>query len=171
MFRRSKIIIFGLAVLLIFTGVIYAQNQKELAQQDDKFEIAQNMDDQNTEEQNNDQAEQNEENTAEKTTGMINFEELMAVHPQTQEIYNEYQLEKEEIENGENTEENLMKLKEKYHQLVVEATKVDLEKFAASQNINLLLINDKVVLGEKADEQELTEVQDLTAEFKDFLNN
>lgn len=164
MFNRSKIIIIGLAVLLVFTGVIYAQNQKEIAQQDDKFEIAQNMNDQNSEEQN-------DENTAKKAAGMINFEELMAVHPQTQEIYNEYQLEKEEIENGENTEENLMKLKEKYHQLVVEATKVDLEEFAASQNINLLLVNDKVVLGEKDDEQELTEVQDLTAEFKDFLNN
>jgi hypothetical protein len=163
MFRRSKIIIFGLAVLLIFTGVIYAQNQKQVEQQDDKFEIAQNMDNQNTEEQNDGK-------TTAKKAGKINFEKLMEIHPKTQDLFSQYQLEKEEINKGENVEENMMKLKEKYHQLVVEAAKVDLEEFAASQNIDLLLINDKVILGEKDEAQEISELQDFTAVFNDFLN-
>lgn len=164
MFNRSKIIIIGLAVLLIFTGVIYAQNQKKLAQQDDKFEIAQNMNDQNSEEQN-------DENTAKKAAGMINFEELMAVHPETQEIYSEYQTEKEAINEGENAEENLMKLKENYYPLVIKSTKPELAEFAASQNIDLLLVNDNPVVGEKTDDQKLSEVEDLTDQFKNFLNN
>jgi hypothetical protein len=214
--NRSKILTFGLIVLIIFTGVIYAQNQKSAEEPGDKFEITENKekvetdataDDQtavekengeedikvesdvnnttNNEEMSKQESEQtenkNQENelksdqqdstadTADKTAGMIDFEKLIASHPETQEIYKEYQTEKEQIEEGKNKEENLEKLKNTYTYLVIKKTRADLEEFAEKNDLDLLVINDQVVVGEK-DKEELPELKDESNQFKEFLN-
>lgn len=180
--NRSKIITFGLIVLIIFTGVIYAQSQKNVEDPNDKFEITENRKEENISEEN---TEVDAENKSTKTAtdsenisdlnskqaaGMINLEELMAVHPQTRELHNEYIAKKEKLQTNENSEENIEKLKENYSTLVIKKTESDLRKFAEKEDLQLLMVNDKVVFGSKTEYQDLTEVNNQTDSFKKFLN-
>lgn len=207
--NRSKILTFGLIVLIIFTGVIYAQNQKTAEETNDKFEITENKEESSaldsseqpeedikTESdvsteltdkdsvQESDAAEDksqelepesdNEDSaadSADRNAGMIEFEELIAAHPETEEINEEYQAEKEQLKEGENKEENLEKLNETYTSLLIEKTRTDLIDFAEAEELDLLVVNDQIVLGEEAEEEELPELKDQSQEFKDFLNN
>ena len=207
--NRSKILTFGLIVLIIFTGVIYAQNQKTAEESADKFEITENKEENDdleeskqpeeeiktesdvstelTEDENSQEiepaesknreteAESDTENSAadsaDRNAGMIEFEELVATHPETEKIYEEYQKEKEQIEAGENKEENLAKLKETYTYLVVNETESDLKDFAEAKELDLLVINDQVVLGEQKEGEKLPELENKSEEFKNFLNN
>lgn len=208
--NRSKIVTFGLIVLIIFTGVIYAQSQKDVENKDDKFEITENRKEENFEDQKIDNSEEyneselktesdinteliseenievnNAKNKSSETevgsqnnfdlnskpaAGMINLEELMAVHPKTRKLHNEYIAEKEKLQAEENSAENIENLKDNYSTLVVEKTKSDLIKFAKKEDLNLLLVNDKVVFGSKTEYQDLTEVNNQTDSFKKFLN-
>jgi hypothetical protein len=213
--NRSKILTFGLIVLIIFTGVIYAQNQKSAEETGDKFEITENneelksevTDKKETPEQEDLEqdfkiesdvesapevedkietasplAEENQDNkiesntedsdadTADGNAGMIKFEELISSHPETQKIYQEYKTEKEQLEDGENKAENLAKLKDTYTSLVLKKTGSDLKEFAEAKNLNLLVVNNQIVVGEKDKEEKLPELKDQSQEFKDFLN-
>ncbi|PUU93818.1 MAG: hypothetical protein CI947_791 [Halanaerobium sp.] len=47
--NRSKILTFGLIVLIIFTGIIYAQNQKTAEEPNDKFEITESKESEQSE--------------------------------------------------------------------------------------------------------------------------
>jgi len=178
--NRSKIVTFGLIVLIIFTGVIYAQSQKDVENKADKFEITENRKEENFEDQKIDNSEeynesevnsQNNSNLNSKpAAGMINLEELMAVHPKTRKLHNEYITEKEKLQAEENSAENIENLKDNYTTLVIEKTKSDLIKFAEKEDLNLLLVNDKAVFGSKTEYQDLTEVNNQTDSFKKFLN-
>ncbi|CCU80982.1 hypothetical protein HSACCH_02481 [Halanaerobium saccharolyticum subsp. saccharolyticum DSM 6643] len=207
--NRSKIFTFGLIVLIIFTGVIYAQNKRKVKEQVDKFEITENRKKKdikdpkidNIEEYNESElktesdinteliSEENTEvNTEKKITetaadsenssdlnskqaaAMINLEELMAFHPETQELNKKYISKKNKLKAGENSAENIEILKENYRPLVIEKTKSDLRKFAEKEGLNLLLVKDKVVFGSKTEYQDLTEVNNQTDNFKKFLN-
>jgi len=207
--NRSKILTFGLIVLIIFTGVIYAQNKRKVKEQVDKFEITENRKEKdikdpkidNIEEYNESElktesdinteliSEENTEvNTEKKITetaadsenssdlnskqaaAMINLEELMAFHPETQELNKKYISKKNKLKAGENSAENIEILKENYRPLVIEKTKSDLRKFAEKEGLNLLLVKDKVVFGSKTEYQDLTEVNNQTDNFKKFLN-
>jgi len=207
--NRSKILTFGLIVLIIFTGVIYAQNKRKVKEQVDKFEITENRKEKdikdpkidNIEEYNESElktesdinteliSEENTEvNTEKKITetaadsenssdlnskqaaAMINLEELMAFHPETQELNKKYISKKNKLKAGENSAKNIEILKENYRPLVIEKTKSDLRKFAEKEGLNLLLVKDKVVFGSKTEYQDLTEVNNQTDNFKKFLN-
>jgi len=211
--NRSKILTFGLIVLIIFTGVIYAQNQKSAEEPNDKFEITEKKEESSDLEKSEQPEEEvktesdvstelTEENTVQETeeldgksqdaeteaetesaakdtapdsadrnAGMIEFEELIAAHPETKEIYADYQADKEQLAEGENKEENLEKLNKTYTNLIIEKTRSDLEDFAEAEELDLLVVNDQLVLGEKEKEEELPELENKSEEFKDFLNN
>jgi hypothetical protein len=207
--NRSKILTFGLIVLIIFTGVIYAQNQKSAEEPNDKFEITEKKEESSDLEKSEQPEEEiktesdvstelTEENTvqeseepdsksqnaetesaakdsapdsADRNAGMVEFEELIAAHPETKEIYADYQADKEQLAEGENKEENLEKLNKTYTNLIIEKTRSDLEDFAEAEELDLLVVNDQLVLGEKEEEEELPELENKSEEFKDFLNN
>ena len=174
--NRSKILTFGLIVLIIFTGVIYAQNKRKVKEQVDKFEITENRKEKdikdpkidNIEEYN--ESENNSGLNSKQAAAMINLEELMAFHPETQELNKKYISKKNKLKAGENSAENIEILKENYRPLVIEKTKSDLRKFAEKEGLNLLLVKDKVVFGSKTEYQDLTEVNNQTDNFKKFLN-
>jgi len=110
-------------------------------------------------------------NTADKTARIIEFEELFKIHPQTESLYQEYQAKKKKIKEGSSSEKDIKELKESYLPLVIENTKKDLKKFTEANNIDTLIVNKKIVIGD--DEyypDKLTDIDNKTEEFKNFLN-
>jgi len=110
-------------------------------------------------------------NTADKTAKIIEFEELFKIHPETESLYQEYLAKKKKIKEGDNPEKDIEELKESYLPLVIENTKEDLKEFTEAENIDTLIVNQKIVIGD--DEyypDKLTDIDNETEEFKAFLN-
>lgn len=194
MLNRKNIFVFILIVFVIFTGIIYAQQEEVPQNKDEQFEItekSEQKEDMKTEsevssellDEESSEMKNTEENkslssdqdlisdTADQTAKIIGFEELFKIHPETESLYQEYQAKKKKIKKGDNPEKDMAALKESYLPLVVDNTKEDLKKFAAAKEIDTLIINEKIVIGE--DEyypDKLTDIENMTAEFKNFLN-
>lgn len=192
--NRKRIIAIGLAVLIIFSGVIYAKNKNEQPESKNKFEITENV---NSEQSNQsdqdkienekaeteteavngvempkepktDQAETAEIGNKDQLAAKIDFEKLMAAHPETASIYEEYKVEKENVMTKEDAAEKLKELKKNYYPFIMDKVKEDLEDFAKAKEINLLIVNKKAVLGQK-NEKEIANIKDQTAQFIEFL--
>lgn len=175
--KRNKIIAIGLAVLIIFSGVIYAKNKSELPETKNKFEITENVKPENKESEVNngvempkelavDQKDQSEKK--EQKAVKIDFEKLMAAHPETKSIYQEYKVEKENIKGEENEKAKLKELKKNYYPFILEKVESDLKKFAEKNEIKLLMVEEKAVVGQKP-EKELENLEDKTDQFIEFL--
>lgn len=191
--NRKKIIAIGLAVLIIFSGVIYAKNKTEEPETNNKFEITENIDSEQSakDEINNektdtdieaetlnevempkelktDQAEEAEMENTDHSAAKIDFEKLMAAHPETKSIYEEYKVEKENIKGEENEAKKLNELKKNYYPFIMDKVKADLEAFANTKEFNLLLVNQEAVIGQKS-EKEMTNIKDQTDQFIEFI--
>ncbi len=194
MFNRKNIFVFILIVFVIFTGIIYAQQEEVPQNKDEQFEITEkssqeegmktesevssellteeSSEQENTEQSKSLNSDQDALNDpADKTAKIIGFEELFQFHPETKSLYKEYQAKKEKIKKSDSPEKDMAALKKSYLPLVVENTKDDLKEFAEAKEIDTLIINEKIVIGEdKYYPDKLTDIENMTAEFKSYLN-
>lgn len=222
---RKKVLTIILIGFVIFTGVIYAQQEEEPQNNKEQFEITEEskiteektevesdikdltedgskkeseietentdeekmktesdistelLDQESTEKKDTEESKSLSsdqtvlDSTADQTARIIEFEELFKTHPETESLYQEYKAKKEKVKAGENPEKDMEDLKESYLPLVVQNTKEDLKEFADAKDIDTLIINEKIVIGD--DEyypDKLTDIEDKTDEFKNFLN-
>lgn len=152
MITRSKILTVLMALLLLATGVIYAQDSEgDMDQQNEMME-----------------------QEGQYRAGLLYLEDLLEMDPTLETLAEEYQTKLAEIKaaDGEDKEAQIRELKTEYTSLSIEKTKADFTAFAEEFGLDILVINETAVYNSKElDPQNITEFENMNSYFKSYLDN
>jgi len=108
--------------------------------------------------------------------GMVKLESILELHPDTQDLYTEYQNELSQLntttsDEGDDKETTVKKLKQKYISLLRNKIQGDLDQFTNSLDLDVLLIDNTIVNGNPdINPDNLSNITDLTQYLETYLS-
>lgn len=154
MITKTKILTVLMALLLLTTGVIYAQGPEG------------NMDQQNGTEMIKEEGQYR--------AGLLYLEDLLEMDPALETLNEEYQTKLDEINSNdsEDKEAQIQDLKTEYTALSIEQTEADFSQFSEEFGLDILVVNKTAVYNPKElDPQNITEFENMSTYFKSHLDN
>lgn len=150
LFKKSRVIAVLLIVLILGSGAVFAQDV------DSDMGNAPGAD---TEK-------------APVTAGRLALENVLQLHPETQDLYQKYTEDLAAIQESgaEDMDSQITELNQKYIASVTDKIQADLDQFTENQKLDVLLINDTIVSGnQEIDPAQLADVPELSSEFENYL--